>query len=178
MKMNTEFLFDEIFSEEYDKKRPVIEQSLVDIDQISKLLRSREEKFKSTEVEHRRIEIERRRMTDFRKLCAAIVRDRKGQIKSAIDEAEEKANSICHNALPWYERMPKVNTGPGCTSKASMKRDDIVLEEIKRQKEKNPDKTLTAIYDEMGQQARNYRKRCSARTIRRIYETYGQNWEL
>ena len=175
MKMNTDLLFNEVFSEEYDKIRPVIEESLADIDQIHELLRSKEQEHGLIEAEHKRIAVKRIRMAEFRKRCADKVRDKRRQINSAIDEAEEKANWICYNALPWYERMPKVDTGPGFTSKALLKRDCIVVEEIRRQKEKNPDKTLTAIFNEMGSQARSYGKRCSARTIRRIYETNGQN---
>ena len=76
-------------------------------------------------------------------------------------------------AQPWYVRISNIDTGPKDKFKLPMAtRDDIVIEEVKHRIEENPEKSKTAIYEEMGREARDHRKRCAARTIRRIYENY------
>ena len=165
MKKNTDLSFYDMVKNEFEMMMPVIESLRVEIEETKQMLECTEATFQ--------------RLSDFRKQCVDIIRDREDGIKSAYEQAEKSAVTRWHNALPWYKRIPKVDTGPGYSVNVLKKaRDDIVFEEVERQKEMNPDKSLTAIFDEMGPQARNYGKRCSARTIRRIYETHGQNQEL
>lgn len=165
MKKNTDLSFNEMVKNEFEQIMPVIESLRVEIEETKKMLECTEAKFKH--------------LADFRKQCADIIRDREEGIKYAYEQAEKNAVTRWYNALPWYQRIPKVDTGPGYSVNVLKKaRDDIVFEEVERRKEMNPDKSLTAIFEEMGPQARNYGKRCSARTIRRIYETHGQNQEL
>ena len=162
MKENTNLLFEEMKTRRIEHRKPEIERMVSEIEHAEKELESTEPKFKY--------------LTDYRKYLADLIDDNKERIKNVYKQAENSALFKNHQAQPWSKRILNIKSGPQSGFNALKKiRDDIVIEEVNHRIAENPDKSLTAIYEEMEKEARDHRKRCSARTIRRIYESVGHN---
>lgn len=159
MKKNTVLSFEEMCNREIESLRP-------DLERMESEIENDKEKFEKTEEEYERL-------TSYRKFLVDRIASREESIKQLYKTAKVTALWKVDLVLPWYKRIPKVQPGRVyLINLLKNMRDTMVVEEVKRRIAEHPDKTLTAIYEEMGSEARNYRKRCSSRTVRRCYENY------
>ena len=162
MKANTKLSFDEIHNREIERRKPEINRMKRKIEKEKGMLESTEPEFN--------------RLTDLRMYLADDIVDTEKAIQNKYKEAKNAALWKFLQAQPWYARIIKIKPGPQKRFNAlrSM-RDNTVIEEVKRRGSENPDMPSTAIYEEMGEEARLNKKRCSPRTIRRIIENAGHN---
>ena len=155
MKEDINLLLKEKYNQEIERCKPEIELMESELEDLKKTLESAK-----SEVD---------RLGGVIKHFTDLIDRKVKDIQFVYKDAKLSVALEIFDAQPWYVRITNIATGPKDKLNISMGvRDRIVTEELEHRKEENPDKTLTAIYDEMGREARDHRKRCSARTIRRI----------
>ena len=159
MKEDINLLLKEKYNQEIERCKPEIELMKSEIEDAKKKLESAKS--------------ELNRLDGVIKHLADLIDDREKGIQFMYKDAKISAALEILEAQPWSVRISNIDTGPQDKLNLPMaRRNGIVIEEVKHRIVENPEKSLTAIYEEMGREARDHRKRCAARTIRRVYENY------
>ena len=172
MKKDTDQLYEELYNQEIESYKPLIERLEAKINKLKLDHKNTQEKLKALKVRS--------------KTLAFDIEISSKDLQEIYNRARAQALWIIYQNLPWYQRLPKIKLGPRNNNYVGNAliniRDEIVIGEVNRRRTAKPNQPKTkdskkkrSIATEMAEEARNHRKRCSHRTIRRIVEGGGHH---